>query len=171
MSECGETSRRLSRWAGWGVAACALGFGGFYLALFLRDNAAPAVDLAGMAAAPEGRFFHATTFCRITPDRAVVRGWAVRKGTGWPLTHNRVVMRLANGRAVALDTALLDSQALAGSIHARTGDKRIYYAASFAASLNLRSAGLDARGARLFLEWRESAVRALLPLDCPKAAP
>ncbi len=170
MSQAGDTSGRLSRWAGWGVAACALGFGGFYLALFLRDNAAPPVDLAGAVPADE-RFFHATTFCRVTPDRAVVRGWAVRKGTGWPLTHNRVVMRLANGRAVALDTALLESQKLAGTIHALTGDKRIYYAAGFAASLNLRTAGLDARGARLFLDWREPPVRALLPLDCPKAAP
>jgi hypothetical protein len=171
MSQGGETSRRLSRWAGWGVAACALGFGALYLALFLRDNAAPSVDTAGAAVPADGRFFHATTFCRMTPDRVVVRGWAVRKGAGWPLTHNQVVMRLANGRTVALDTALLDSQKLADTIHALTGDKRTYYAAGFAASLNLRAARLHARGARLFLDWREPPVRALLPLDCPKVVP
>jgi hypothetical protein len=166
-----KASQTLSRWAGRGIWACALVFGVFYLLLFQRDNAAPAVDLAGIPMAQPGVFFHATTFCRMTPDRVVVRGWAVRKGHGWPLTHNRVVMRLASGRAVALDTAMLESRKLADAIHVLTGDTRIYYAPGFAASLNLHSAGLDARGAQLFLDWREPSVRALLPLDCPKAAP
>lgn len=171
MSERGETARRLSRWAGSGVLACALGFGMFYLLLFRRDNAAATLDLAGVPMAQPGVFFHATTFCRMTSDRVVVRGWAVRKGHGWPLTHSRVVMRLASGRTVALDTAMLESQKLADAIHALTHDQRIYYAAGFAASLNLETTDIDARGARLFLDWREPSVRALLPLDCPKAAP
>ncbi|WP_093134688.1 hypothetical protein [Pseudoxanthomonas sp. GM95] len=153
------------------MLACALGFGGLYLALFLRDNAAPPVALPAAPTTPDGRFAHATTFCRITADRVVVRGWAVRKGTGWPLTHNRVVMRLADGRGVALDTAMLDSKDMADTIHAATDDTRTYYAARFVASLNLRVAGLDARGARLFLDWHEGQVRALLPLDCVGNAP
>lgn len=171
MSERGETARRLSRWAGSGVLACALGFGAFYLVLFRRDNAAPTLDLTGIPMAQPGVFFQATTFCRMTPERVVVRGWAVRKGHGWPLTRNQVVMRLASGRMVALDTAMLESQKLADAIHALTHDRRTYYAAGFASSLNLETAGIDARGARLFLDWREASVRALLPLDCPKAAP
>ncbi|WDS35825.1 hypothetical protein [Pseudoxanthomonas sp.] len=161
----------LDRWAAGGIAACALGFALFYGLLFRRDNAAPSVDVADVPLGQAGVFFHATTFCRMTPDRVIVRGWAVRKGVGWPLTRNRVVMRLANGRTVALDTAMLDStrKMLAGTIHALTQDQRTYYAANFAASLNLKAAGVGTRDARLFLDWHEPSLRALLPLDCPRA--
>lgn len=171
MSERGETARSLTLWAGIGVAVCALGFGAFYLLQFRRDNAAAAVDLAGIAPAPAGLFFHVTEDCRLMADRVVVRGWAVRKGQSWPLTRNRVVMRLADGRVVALDTAWLQRPKLAGAIHAQTRDKTLYYAAGFAASLNLAAAGINAHGARLFVDWEQGNTRALLPLDCAEVVP
>jgi len=40
MSEHRDGARWLSRWAGIGIAACAVGFALFYLGLFRRDNAA-----------------------------------------------------------------------------------------------------------------------------------
>lgn len=171
MSEHPDGARRLSRWAGIGIAACAVGFALFYLGLFRRDNAAPAIDLAGIAPAPAGQFFHHLDHCRVTARTLVVRGWAVRKGHSWPLTHSRVVLRLADGRAVGLDTAWLEQQpALARAIHARTGDQVVYYAPRFAASLNTSVAGIDPAGARLLLLWEQGPVRALLPLDCPGLA-
>lgn len=171
MSEHGDVARPLSRWAGIGIVACALGFGLFYSALFRRDNAAPTVDLAGIAMARPGRFFHEVNHCRVTADTLVVRGWAVRKGRSWPLTRSRVVLRLADGRAVGLDTAWLGQQpALAEAIHARTGDQVVYYAPRFAASINTSVAGIDLAGSRLLLDWDEGQVRALLTLDCPELA-
>jgi len=167
MSEHGDAARQLSRWAGIGLAACALGFGLFYLALFRRDNAAAPVDLTGIPAAETGQFFQQVQDCRVTPHGLVVRGWVVRKGRSWPLTRSRVVLRLADGRAAGLDTAWLEQPRLATAIHARTRDRVTYYAPGFAASLNTRVAGIDLRGARLFVRWDEGAARALLPLDCP----
>lgn len=168
MTGVGDASRRLSRWAGIGVVACALGFAALYAGLFWRDNAAPLVSLAGASAPAPGAFVHAVQRCRVDGRRLVVQGWAVRKGEGWPLGDNRVVLRLADGSARALDTAWLAQPTLKTVLEQRTDEKRTYYAPGFVASLNLGVADLSLAGADLFVDWRAGPTHALLPLDCPE---
>ncbi|TBV70390.1 hypothetical protein [Pseudoxanthomonas winnipegensis] len=163
--------RALSRWAGIGVAACALGFAAFYALLFWRDNAAPVASDAAAAAPAPGMFLYATERCEVDGERLRVQGWALRKGQGWPIGGNRVLLRLGDGRLRALDTAWQARPQLAPLLKARTGEKRTYYAPGFAASLNLAVAGVSLQGARLFLDWRAGDTPALLPLDCAGLSP
>lgn len=166
-----EQGRALSRWAGIGLVACALGFAAFYALLFRRDNAAPVVAGAAVATPAPGAFLYATERCVVDDEHLRVQGWAIRKGHGWPIGGNRVVLRLADGRLRALDTAWQARPQLAPLLKARTGEKRTYYAPGFGASLNLRVAGVPLQGARLLLDWRAGDRHALLPLDCARLSP
>ncbi|WCE02776.1 hypothetical protein [Pseudoxanthomonas sp. JBR18] len=170
MPPFADASPLLDRWALAALIACALAFPALYLGLYLRDNAAPEVRLEGATVAVPPAFLHATEACRLGPEAVLVRGWVVHKGRGWPLTHSRVVMRLAEGRVVALKTAWLERPDLTDAVHARTGDTVNYHAPGFAASLDLATAGVQAQGAQLFVDWREGGDRVLLPLACPVPA-
>lgn len=150
-----------------GLLASALALAAFYFALFLRDNAAPAVDLTGFRTADADEFQYEMDSCQSNDKKLAVSGWVVRIGHGADVHNVRVVIvDRRSGRAYALKTSLQQSNALRDRLKQRLGDRIVYRNAGFTASLRRETADRPIRHGQLYLAYSDAELSVLLPLPC-----
>lgn len=150
-----------------GLFASALALAAFYLVLFLRDNAAPVVDLMGFRIADADEFQYEMDRCQSNGKKVAVTGWIARIGHGADVHNVRVVIvDRPSGRAYALKTSLQQSDELKERLNRRLGDRIVYRNAGFTASLRLETANRVIRQGRLYITYEDDEVSVLLPLPC-----